>query len=370
MSVRSIKDWKPVTRVRNWYARFERPISSLSLVGGFVFDALTLQRVDMPWENFWVVVHLVIVGTCIILINRQDVDIAEAKDPAQYHFWLVNILQFFFGGLLSTYLVFYFRSTDLLVSWPFIFLLGLAFLANERFKKQYTRLSFQIVLFYLCIFAFAIFLVPVVLRQIGPYIFIISGLVSLACMALFLRLLKHFTAAKVEKNRRVILLSIGLLFVLFNVLYFNDFIPPIPLSLKDSGVYHTIERDPTGDYVLGHEETHWYDFFNLYPDFHASTTDPVYVYSAIFSPPQFDTNIIHKWQYYNAAEKKWIREGNISLLVAGGRDGGFRTYSVKYGLIPGLWRVDVETDSGQTIGTVRFNVVDTPLTTPLETEIK
>ena len=32
---------------RSWYGRFERPISSLSLIAGFVFDALTLKRVDL-----------------------------------------------------------------------------------------------------------------------------------------------------------------------------------------------------------------------------------------------------------------------------------------------------------------------------------
>jgi len=35
-----------INRLKNWYGKYERPISSLSLIGGFVFDALTLRRVD------------------------------------------------------------------------------------------------------------------------------------------------------------------------------------------------------------------------------------------------------------------------------------------------------------------------------------
>ncbi len=58
-----------LSKIRSWYGKYERPISSLSLIGGFVFDALTLKRVDLFWENFWVIGHLVIVGTCIVLIN-------------------------------------------------------------------------------------------------------------------------------------------------------------------------------------------------------------------------------------------------------------------------------------------------------------
>jgi hypothetical protein len=51
-------------KVRDWYARFERPISSLSLIGGFIFNAIALTRVDEFWENFWIIVHILLVATC------------------------------------------------------------------------------------------------------------------------------------------------------------------------------------------------------------------------------------------------------------------------------------------------------------------
>ena len=47
-----------ITHARDWYARHERALSSTSLIGGFVFDALTLKRVDFVWENIWVIAHL------------------------------------------------------------------------------------------------------------------------------------------------------------------------------------------------------------------------------------------------------------------------------------------------------------------------
>ena len=50
-----------LSRAQNFYARIEGPFSSLSLIAGFVFDAVTLTRVDEFWENFWVVGHLAIV---------------------------------------------------------------------------------------------------------------------------------------------------------------------------------------------------------------------------------------------------------------------------------------------------------------------
>lgn len=370
MNIEKLKDWKLFTRVRNWYGRYERPISSLSLIGGFVFDALALQRVDMFWENFWVVVHLLIVGTCIVLINRNDLGVGDEKNPSKVHFWLVNILQFFFGGLLSTYLVFYFRSSDIFVEWPFILILALAFWANESLKRSYVRLSFQIILFYLSLFAFAIFLVPVLVHDIGPGVFLLSGIFSLIAMAGFLWILAHFSREKVNKNKKAVIAWVALVFILVNILYFNNLIPPIPFSLKDSGVYHSIIRDENGDYVVTSEQTNWWNFFTLYKDFHANQNDNAYVYSAVFSPPSFNTTIVHDWQYYDPVKKAWVDEEKIALGVIGGRDGGFRTWSVRNGLYPGHWRVNVETENGQTIGTVRFNIAPYIGTTTLETQIK
>lgn len=96
--------------IRNFYGRFERPISSLSLISGFIFDAITLKRVDTFWENIWILGHLLNVGIFIILIHTQEKKEGDEANPGRKHFWYVNILQFFFGGILSTYLVFYFRS--------------------------------------------------------------------------------------------------------------------------------------------------------------------------------------------------------------------------------------------------------------------
>ena len=185
-----------VEYARGWYGRFERPISSLSLILGFVFDAITLKRVDTLWENLWVFAHLIIIGVFIALIHIKEKNDDDEKDPNKAHFWYVNILQFFFGGILSTYLVFYFRSADIFVTWPFVFILAVAFIANESLKRHYIRFSFQISLFFLSVYSFAIFLVPVVTHKIGASIFLLSGFLSLVFILIFILLLFLF----VKKN--------------------------------------------------------------------------------------------------------------------------------------------------------------------------
>ncbi len=363
-----IKNTHVVERVSRWYARFERPISSLSLIGGFIFDAVTLTRVDAFWENLWVIAHLVIVAVCIVLVHTIENNEGDEANPEKAHFWLVNILQFFFGGLLSTFLVFYFRSGDLTVSWPFILILGVAFWANESLKRHFVRLSFQLSLFFLSLFSCAIFLVPVIVHQIGAKIFLLSGAISLIFMFLFLVLLVRVSGEKIYKKRKALFYSIGGIFVVMNVLYFTNLIPPIPLSVKDSGMYHQIQKDASGNYIGTYEDLGWKAYFEIHDDFHLPSGADVYAYSAIFSPTDLNVGIIHEWQKYDTENRKWIDYGSVRLLVVGGREDGFRTYSVKSDLPAGIWRVNVETDRGQVIGRIRFTIVPVSTTPQLSTK--
>jgi hypothetical protein len=76
--------------VIKWYGKYERPISSLSLIGGFVFDALTLKRVDEVWENIWVLGHLVLVAVLMIFVNWVENDPGDEKNP--YNKFMSNLM--------------------------------------------------------------------------------------------------------------------------------------------------------------------------------------------------------------------------------------------------------------------------------------
>jgi hypothetical protein len=336
------------------YARFEQPISSISLIGGFAFDAVTLKRVDTFWENAWVLMHLVVVALCILLVSRTENRGVDSRDPDKSHFWFINILQFSFGGLLSTFLVFYFRSGSLRVSWPFFLILAAAFLANDKLK-QHARLDFQLSLFFLSLFCFTIFVLPVVLHKMGPLIFLLSGAVSLALVYLFFKVLQSVAGETFNADRKALIASIAAVFLVMNVLYFLNLIPPLPLSLQDASVDHTITRNDDGNYILQLEAPSRLRFFAPIETFHAAPSAPVYAYSAIFSPMSLNTNIVHEWQFYSP-KNGWATMSRVDLAVRGGRDGGYRTYSVKTGITPGAWRVNVKTASGALLGRLRFNV--------------
>lgn len=366
------------THAKNWYVRFERPISSLSLIGGFIFNAVALTRVDEFKENFWIAVHLLIVAGCIVFINREENHEGDAlalgADPDKLHFWLINIMQFMFGGLMSTFLVFYFRSAVLSVAWPFLLILAIAFVANESLKRHYARLYFQISFLFLSVFLFAIFFVPVLLKDIGAAVFVVSGIASLIVIFLFLFILRYTGGESFGKDRLVLFSMIVGIFITINALYFLHLIPPLPLSLQDAGVYHSISRNSDGNYNAASEEKTFLDrmkqSIGTYPTYHNVGDKPVYVFTSVFSPDDFNLTVIHEWQKYNVTTKEWITAGTISLPVKGGRAEGFRTYSAKYGVTPGKWRVNVTTNSGQVLGRMVFNVETADSMPVLKTEIK
>jgi Protein of unknown function (DUF2914). len=355
-----------VSKLGSFYKNYEYHISSVALLGGFIFDVFTLRRADALFENLSVILYLTIVAVVILLLNKDGW--STANKDSDINFWLLNLLQFSFGALLSAFLILYFRSASLLVSWPFLLMLALAFVANERMKRQYERLTYQVSFFFFALLLFSIFFVPVLVGVIGPAMFVISGVVSLVAIRIFLSILEWVSRDRFFHALSALRQSVLGIFVLMNILYFTNIIPPIPLSLKEAGVYQSVDKEPTGEYVLRKERGGWRDYFNLAPKVRILPDQPVFAYTAIFSPSKFNISVVHEWQYYDSIASNWVSVTKIPLPIAGGRDRGYRTYSV-LNAVPGKWRVNVLTLEGQVLGRIGFMVEFVGTQPELVTEI-
>lgn len=352
-------------QLKEWYEGHERAVSTGSLLFGFVFDSLTLQQIDALRENVWIAANLLLAGACIVFLNRM-----RGKDLG---FWLPNILQFSFGALLGAFFIFYFRSAALATAWPFLAIILAAMIANELFQKRYARLAFQLSFFYLSLFSFAIFLLPLVLHRIGALVFLLSGILSLLGIWLFVKALNRFAKEKFIEEKTHIWRLVSVIFISINILYFTNLIPPIPLSLKDIDVYHSVSRTLAGDYIVVGEKMGFLDYFRLRERVHWNAGEPLYVYSAVFSPGSLNTQIVHEWQYKDISpggEEKWVTSTRIPIFISGGRREGFRTFSTKYNLFEGLWRVNVETPRGQLLGRKAFRIIAAETEPTLEIEVK
>ncbi len=343
----------------HYYKRFEKYISAIGLIYGFIFTSLTLTRVDTFLENFWIVLHLFLAGLGIALITYYKNKNYTSLKLEKIHFYLTLLIQFSFGGLFSTFFIFYWRSSSVAESWVFLFLLIILVVGNEIWKKFYTRLTFQVSVLFISFYLFLTFLLPVVFHRLGSDLFIWAGFLSFIGVMTFLTIIKKISKDALRGHRVSINISLLLILCIMNVLYFTNIIPPIPLSLKNTGVYHSVIRDVNGNYEVQAEASTWHDYFRQYPIFHRQVGEPVYVFSSVFSPVNFTAEIIHQWQYYDEDIGEWINSSRVRLPISGGRDNGFRTYSSKQSLFPGLWRVKVLTTSDQTIGNINFKVVPT-----------
>jgi len=356
-------------RFKFWLRRNERIVSSIALIGGFLIDNLTLQRIDLLFENLILLSYIVVAGGAIILINLYH----AGKITGRVSEWVkplsIIAMQFAFGGLFSGFLIFYSRSASFGTSWFFILILSAIFLANEFLKGYFARLSFQVSLFFLALFSYAIFLVPIVTKRIGAVIFILSGILSLVLIYLFLRLLRLIIPVIINEHKKAFVWSIGSIFLIVNAFYFLNIIPPIPLSLEDVGVYHFVGRQGN-DYVLLEEKREWYQLGLFYETAHVTPGESLYVFSSIFAPTELSTDIIHEWLYFDENNRRWVSTGEIRFPIIGGRDRGYRAFSEKTQIFPGFWRVDIKTPRGQTVGRIKFNIEEVSETPELETVIQ
>jgi len=159
-------------------------------------------------------------------------------------------------------------------------------------------------------------------------------------------------------------LIVGAIFCIFNLLYFLNVIPPVPLSLKDIGIYHSVLHRSDGTYLALYEPAPWYQFWRTTSAEYSSNNGTAACFSAVFAPADLQTPIHHVWEYKNAGGE-WEERSRISFPISGGREEGYRGWSNKSALVPGEWRCNVETSGGALIGRISFAVLAASTTAPL-----
>jgi hypothetical protein len=149
------------------------------------------------------------------------------------------------------------------------------------------------------------------------------------------------------------------IFLALNFFYFTGTLPPLPMALADSGVYHFVAKK--GDvYEAQAEAEPWFTRFGATSVMHIAPGQPVYVYSAVFAPIRFSTTIVHNWKHYNRVSHKWQTVSRVAFAINGGRDGGYRNYTIQHKVWDGDWRVDVDLSDGRIIGRIPFTVQTVP----------
>lgn len=341
-------------KAKSFYLRFERWLMPLTLAVGFVVDYLTFINIQVTTALIVLFAYWVIAALAITFVHAYD----AGKLPEKFKYirlYAPLLIQFTFGGLLSNAFIFYWFSGSLWVSWPFILAFVLLMVSNDALRHHFIKPLVQISVYFFATLSIFSVALPYQFNSLNPWLFVTAGAISLLFILFFIWLLGIFSDY-VKQKRVYILLSVVGILLATNFLYFANIIPPIPLSLREAGLYHSVQRSG-GKYILkGEPETFWE---KLLPGraIHLTPGGRAYIFTAIFAPTDLNTTIFHNWQYYSEEKKEWINKDKLAFSLVGGRQLGFRGYSWKSHLTPGKWRVSVETSRGQILDRIKFNII-------------
>ena len=347
-----LRETKTFQRLRAWTERYERFLMPGMLMAGTTLDAVQFRVLQVETTFLFVGVYLCVCVTTIAVMVAKP---TQETRLFRYAKLIAPFLQqFTIGALLSTSLLFYWFSGALSASWPIVGLVALLMLSNEVLRAYFTKPVVQVVVFFFTLFSLATSFSAYILNSISPTVFVLGGVASLVVMAGVLVVVIRI--GNLGTQRKTMWLGVMSIFALMHVLYFLNLIPPIPLSLRDAGMYHDIAIE-NGEYTLIGEDETWLARLLPGQTVHVTPGEPLYAYTAIFAPAELSTVMVHRWQYYNEDTHDWVTSSALSFRVQGGRNDGYRGYSLKHQLAEGKWRVSVETTRGQVLGRIRFTVV-------------
>ncbi len=358
--------------VKSFRSLLNKPYTPLlSFCAGITYDSLTLTRIDRLIDNLLLLLYVTLLGALIILTGRAQLGQSLVPPPQAVPWspltiihklkpYYVPALHFLFGSLFSAYAIVYSQSVSFNASALFLAVIVIVLIVNEFFHSRLSDLTVQVALYALVAFSFFTFFLPVATGYMNTLVFLIGVGLSIAVVIRVVMLTYRGVSAPSRRNAILTSLPAIALVGVFTGFYFLNWIPPVPLSLKFAGVYHHVEKT-NGSYRLTFEEGSWYEFWKASDDV-IRGKGPVYCFVAVFAPVSLETTIYHHWQYRppskaeTANDRPFQTTDRIPIEISGGREAGYRSYTVKQRVNPGEWHVTVETEDGRIIGKMTFSV--------------
>lgn len=365
-------------RLQTFRQRHVRAEIAVFFGAGFLFDIITLSRIDDVATYLQQGVYLTALVSLMILEERYRAGVAAPpRLLAKAWRFSEDAIHFLFGSLLSSFTLFYLKSSSGISSVLFLSFLCALLVANElpRFRERGPIVRYA--LLSLCMTSYCALLLPVMLGFISTWLFVAAVVLSCAALGWLARALYRWTGNAKSIGQRVVAPALGMQ-VLLVAAYFAGAIPPVPLSVQFIGIYHEVvppgrelmamseqeaqaARNPpmTRAYQLKHQRPWWKLWHHGDQDFAARPGDIVYCFARVFAPNGFrDAIYVHWW--LEGQKSGWVDQGRAQLSISGGRGDGFRAFATKKNYQPGRWRVEIETEDGRDIGVIHFDLMNDP----------
>lgn len=329
---------------------------------GFGFDVVLLHRIDSTPLLIHQGSYLILTALLIAVDHRIHV---AGQEPAGrlgrllgYRTWVIH---FFLGTLLNAFLVFYFRASS--GWWAFGFIVALAgvLVINELPRFRQRGPVVRVALLSFATTSYFAYLLPVVAGYLHWALFVAAVFIGIAHTVVLWRAYRRITHDPRWTVRRAVAPGVAVQLLLL-VLYFMGVVPPVPLSLKDIGIFHEVSSTTES----GHKEflctrqvrPFWQFWSKDDATYHYRESEPgaerpkVWAYVAIFAPRGFKDRISFNWEYLDK-NRGWVPHGSSSHdLGTGGsaREEGFRTFAYSRIASPSPHRVIVRSSDGREIG--------------------
>ncbi|MDD5302697.1 MAG: DUF2914 domain-containing protein [Elusimicrobia bacterium] len=354
-------------RAKAFYRDHEPACTVGFFVAGFLFDTLAVGRIDKLHNIIHQATYL---SLCAFFTGLELRELHGGFTPPErfktawrYH---TGATHFMLGTLLNIYTLFYFKSASMGASFLFLLILAALLAINELKPFESSGTLLRMTLFSLCLVSYFTYLVPTLMGRIGALPFLGSLAAASACVgALTWRLDRRMPDQK-RSVRKHVVYPFAAVAALFAVLYFAKVIPPVPLSLSEIGVYHEVRREG-GRFALSSTRPRWKFWQRGDQAFLARPGDAIYCWISVFSPTNFRERLEVHWRFHEP--DGWGEPEIIALPITGGRDAGWRGFTVKAKHKPGRWRVSVVTSDGRELGRIDLTVTPDASTSPRESRI-
>ena len=267
---------------------------------------------------------------------------------------LTCVVQFCFGNLYSALVICYFKSSGSIASFAIVLILAALLVGNEFLKEKYE--NFGICLAFLCLLGtmFFNFLIPHLVHGMGPFWFFLSILLSaVVCYLLWTKSSRGYS-----RQKQFLVAPIVICLVLF-IAYLANWIAPVPLVLKQQIVCKNFNRET---YSCDVDKLDFWQRVGFKGEtIHKDEGDEVYFMSSVYAPAELKAPIEFRWYYKEPSTNKFKLTDKITssrMVVRGGREAGYRSFSKKKNIPPGTYKVETAYKDGAVIGAKSFKVLE------------
>ena len=333
-------------KIRRW---FKKHWLTASFVLGFVTDSILLNRIDDFTDSLILLTYALLATFTLILFYLGVAQKMGERFSRKLVRFMPGLMQYSFGGLLSGMLIFYGRSGDWVTSAPFLLLILTVIFGNEFVHKRSDRLVWHIALYFIGTFSYIVLVLPIIFGAMGDLMFFLSGVTALIWVTLLIQILYRVVPNYMRVNTRRIIIVVGAIYAALNVLYFTGVLPPIPLSLTELSIVHSVVKTDANTYRVITENQDWWRELPFMEEALHPAAPTLSCFARVYAPAKVSTEIFHRWEY-KGADGVWVDRAKIKYPIAGTNIGGYRGYTTISNVADGKWRCSVETARGQVLG--------------------